>query len=455
MDRDVLLTSNGTGNAGCNDLNNLGAGDELTLGQTVEGLENAVKPVVLSVQNVTKSFALYNSGMHRFWHWMGLPVKPREIMHVVKDISFDVRRGEAIALIGQNGAGKSTLLKLITGTMRPTIGRIDHAHSISAILELGLGFNSEFTGRENVRLSGGMMGHSPVDIEALMPGIESFAEIGEFFDKPLRTYSSGMQARLAFALATAAQPDILIVDEVLSVGDAYFQHKSFARIREFRDKGCTIILVTHGLADVRELCDRVILIDKGVALRDGPPDEVIDYYNVLIAEKQNAILSVEQRRSKNGWSVTRSGDFRAVVKDIRMVSAASGTEIVTARAGEKVFLKTEVEILDDVPQLVLGLMIRDRTGHIVWGTNTWFTRQALKNVAAGERLTYTLEFECALGPGSYSVSPALVSSDTHLENNYEWTDNLFVFDVINADKDFFIGTTMLGGAFTIDRGKIQ
>lgn len=454
MDRDILLTSNGAGNTGSHGLGNV-EGDELSIGQAVHGLENSLRPVVLSVQNVTKSFALYNSGMHRFWHWMGLPVKPREIIHVVKDVSFDVRKGEAIALIGQNGAGKSTLLKLITGTMRPTVGRIDHAQSISAILELGLGFNSEFTGRENVFLSGGMMGHSPSALEALIPGIEAFAEIGDFFDKPLRTYSSGMQARLAFALATAVQPDILIVDEVLSVGDAYFQHKSFARIREFRDNGCTIILVTHGLADVRELCDRVILIDKGMALRDGPPDEVIDYYNVLITEKQNAILSVEQRRSKNGWSITRSGDFRAIVKNIHMISAASGSEIVTARSGEKVFLKTDVEILDDVPQLVLGLMIRDRTGHIVWGTNTWFTRQSLKEVVAGERLTYTLEFDCTLGPGSYSVSPALVSSDTHLENNYEWTDNLFVFDVINADKDFFIGTTSLEASFTIERGKVQ
>ncbi|WP_339681098.1 ABC transporter ATP-binding protein [uncultured Hyphomonas sp.] len=450
MDKDILLTVKETNSPPAYGSDE--GADGRALAQSVETLENSVRPVVLSVQNVTKSFTLYNSGMHRFWHWMGLPVKPREVVHITKDVSFDVRKGEAIALIGQNGAGKSTLLKLITGTMRPTKGRIDHAHSISAILELGLGFNSEFTGRENVRLSGGMLGHSPAELEALMPDIEAFAEIGEFFDKPLRTYSSGMQARLAFALATATQPDILIVDEVLSVGDAYFQHKSFARIREFRDNGCTIILVTHALPDVRELCDRVLLIDKGVVLRDGPPDEVIDYYNVLITEKQNAILTLEQRRNKNGWSVTRSGDFRAVVKDIRMFSAPSGKEIATARVGEKVLLKTDVDILGHVPQLVLGLMIRDRTGHVVWGTNTWFTRQAITDISAGERLTYTLEFECALGPGSYSVSPALVSSDTHLENNYEWTDNLFVFDVINTDKDYFIGTTMLDASFSVDRG---
>ena len=412
-------------------------------------------PVVLKVDHVSKRFVSYRSSLHRFCSWIGLPVRPAEAIEVIKNINFEVRRGEAVALIGQNGAGKSTLLKLVTGTMKPTEGKIQHVPSVSAILELGLGFNPEFTGRENVRHSGGMLGHSPAELDRLMPDIEAFAEIGEFFDKPLRTYSSGMQARLAFALATAAQPEILIVDEVLSVGDAYFQHKSFARIREFRDKGCTIFLVTHGLGDVRELCDRVILLDKGAVVRDGPPDEVIDYYNVLITEKQNALLSVEQRRNKQGWSVTRSGDFRAVVSEMKLLSATTGAEIATARAGERVILRTEVEAFSDVDKLVLGLMIRDRTGHVIWGTNTWHTHQVIHQVRAGERIVFTFEFECALGPDSYSVSPALVSSNTHLEDNYEWTDNLFVFDVINTDKDFFIGTTLLDGAFTIQRAQVQ
>lgn len=417
--------------------------------------QSAPQPVMLSVQNVTKTYKIYRSSLHRMWHWMGLPVKPQDAVDVIKDITFDVRRGEAVALIGQNGAGKSTLLKLITGTTRPTTGRIDHAVSISAILELGLGFNGEFTGLENVRHSAGMMGYAPAEIEALIPSIEAFAEIGEFFEKPLRTYSSGMQARLAFALATARQPEILIVDEVLSVGDAYFQHKSFAKIRQFRDQGCTIILVTHALSDVRELCDRVLLIDKGRVIKDGPPDEVIDFYNVLTTEKENASLSVEQRRNKDGWSVTRSGDFRAVVKNIALVSSASGAEIATARSGECVELSVEVEALSDLPQLVLGLMIRDRTGHVVWGSNTWFSKQPLSNVPSGERIVFNLKFDCNLGPGSYSVSPALVSSDTHLDNNYEWTDNLFVFDVINIDKSFFIGTTLLDASFQIARGQSQ
>ena len=160
------------------------------------------------------------------------------------------------------------------------------------------------------------MGLSQARLSELMPHIEDFAEIGEFFDQPLRTYSSGMQARLAFALATAERPDVLIVDEVLSVGDSYFQHKSFDRIRSFRAAGTSIILVTHSLGDVRALCDRVILLDKGHVLKDGPPDEVVDYYNALIAAKENEKLTVEQRREKDQWLFTRSGSKAAAVESV-------------------------------------------------------------------------------------------------------------------------------------------
>ena len=411
----------------------------------------APRETVLQLDGVTKRFNVYKSGLHRLAHWLALPVKPVDSIVTVNNVSLTVTRGECLALIGQNGAGKSTLLKLITGTMAPSMGKIEVNASISAILELGLGFNPEFTGRENVRQSGGMMGHAPELIDGLLDEIEAFAEIGDFFDKPLRIYSSGMQARLAFALATAIRPEILIVDEVLSVGDAYFQHKSFARIREFRDSGSTIILVTHAMGDVRELCNRVILLDRGTVLKDGSPDEVVDYYNALVAEKENAKLTIEQRRHKNGWSITRSGDFRAVVDQMELVDAETGAGVATARVGQKLVLHTDVTVKDAVPRLILGLMIRDRTGHVVWGSNTWHTRQAVDKPPAGHTLRFSLAFECDLGPGSYSVSPALVSSDTHLDSNFEWTDNLLVFDVINPDRPMFIGSAFLDAAFSIDQ----
>jgi lipopolysaccharide transport system ATP-binding protein len=356
-----------------------------------------------------------------------------------------------VGIIGQNGAGKSTLLKLITGTTRPTEGTVQLSGRLAAILELGMGFNPELTGRQNAYHSAGLMGMSQYDIERSMPGIEAFAEIGEYFDQPMRTYSSGMQMRVAFSVATAFQPDLLIVDEALSVGDSYFQHKSFGRIRHFRDEGVSIMLVTHGLADVRTLCDRVILLDKGRVLKDGLPDEVIDYYNALVAEKENAKLSVEQRRQKNGWLLTRSGTGEARVKSLRLLDALSGEELAIVQVGQSVELRLEASIHVDIPRLVLGYMIRDKQGHVVWGTNTWHTRQIQEDVKCGETVVFRLPFTCTLGPGSYSVSPALVSSETHLINNYEWIDNLLVFDVINVERDYFIGNNWLDAEFFITR----
>jgi lipopolysaccharide transport system ATP-binding protein len=250
-------------------------------------------------------------------------------------------------------------------------------------------------------------------------------------------------------VATAFKPDLLIVDEALSVGDSYFQHKSFDRMRQFRDEGVSIMLVTHSMGDVRTLCDRVILLDKGRVLKDGQPDEVVDYYNALIAEKENANLNVEQRREKNGWLLTKSGTGEARVKKLQLLDAVSGDELAVAQVGQAVELRLEASIHADIPQLVLGYMIRDKQGHVIWGTNTWHTRQVQKDVKSGEILVFRLPFSCTLGPGSYSVSAALTSSDTHLVGNYEWVDNLLVFDVINVNQDFFIGSNWLDAYFSI------
>ncbi|ESX10607.1 MULTISPECIES: ABC transporter ATP-binding protein [unclassified Mesorhizobium] len=404
---------------------------------------------VLAVSHLSKRYANYESNLKRFAGWFGAPITPTEEFWPVKDISFSISAGEALGLIGQNGAGKSTLLKLITGTVRPTEGTTHVGGRISAILELGLGFNPEFTGRQNAFHAGGLMGLSQARLAELMPHIEDFAEIGEFFDQPLRTYSSGMQARLAFALATAERPEVLIVDEVLSVGDSYFQHKSFDRIRGFRAAGTSIILVTHSLGDVRALCDRVILLDKGQVLKDGQPDEVVDYYNALIATKENKTLTVEQRREKGGWTFTRSGTFQVKASSLDLLDAESREPVKIASVGQLLVLRLVAKAEADVSRLVLGLMLRDRTGHVVWGTNTWHTKQAVENVKAGDEIEFQLPFTCTLGQGSYSFSPSLTSSDTHLENNYEWQDNALVFDVINTSQSFFIGTSALDAQFVI------
>lgn len=405
----------------------------------------------LHVRGLGKAYRRWGGELRRIASWFFPGMRPREENWVLKDVSFSIAPGEAVGIIGQNGAGKSTLLKLITGTTQPTAGQVAVHGRVAAILELGMGFNADLTGRQNVYHSAGLMGYSWDQIDRAMPEIETFAEIGLYFDQPMRTYSSGMQMRVAFSVATAFRPDLLIVDEALSVGDSYFQHKSFDRIRQFREEGVSIIFVSHSLSDVRTLCDRVILMDKGRVLKDGVPDEVVDFYNAMITEKENAKLTVEQRREKNGWLMTRSGSGEARVARLELVDADTGAELAVVNVGQRVELQLEVTVHQDLPRLVLGYMIRDKQGHIIWGSNTWHTGQVVEAPRAGETVRFRLPFTCTLGPGSYSVSPALVSSDTHLADNYEWVDNLLVFDVINVDRDFFIGSSSLDARFAIER----
>jgi lipopolysaccharide transport system ATP-binding protein len=407
---------------------------------------------VLKVSGLGKAFRTYRSEWQRTLSWFGVSVRPAAEHWVLRGVSFSVTSGEAVGIVGQNGAGKSTLLKLITGVLRATEGDVQINGRIAAILELGMGFNPEFTGRQNVVHAAGLMGFVRKQIEQAMPEIEAFAEIGEYFDQPLRTYSSGMQMRVAFAVATAFRPEILIVDEALSVGDAYFQHKSFDRIRQFKEQGTALLFVTHGMGDVRSLCDRVILLDKGTVLKDGLPDEVVDYYNALIAEKENAKLSIEQRRHQDGWLLTKSGTGECSIVRQELQDAETFSPVQVVRVGQRLKLVLDVEIRAPIPSLVLGYMLRDRQGHVVWGTNTWHTKQRLQDLRQGQRLRYELDFMCLLGPGAYAFIFALSSTDTHLVDNYEWTDNALVFEVINADRPSFIGCNFIEAEIRVEIG---
>jgi len=402
---------------------------------------------VLEVNGVGKCYPAYSSNLHRYLNWFGMKIRPESEFWAVRNISFNLRAGESLALIGQNGAGKSTLLKLITGTVRPTTGNIAMNGRISAILELGLGFNPEFTGRQNIYLSCGLMGLSTGEIEQLMPEIESFAEIGEFFDQPLRVYSSGMQARLAFSAATAVRTEVLIVDEVMSVGDSYFQHKSFNRIRQFKEQGTSLLFVTHSMNDVKTLCERVILLNEGTILKDGPPDEIVDYYNALVAKKEN--LAFSQRREKNGWVFTEYGSKEAVVRSIELLDGRTGQIVSTVAVGQDLVVKTTVWVQEDVQCLVLGCRIEDKTGHIVWGTNTWHSDQVLKNIDKETEIIFRIRFNCSLGPGSYALSVSLVNADTQMDKCFDKANNLLVFDVINIDKPLFIGTNWIEAKFEV------
>lgn len=407
----------------------------------------------VSVSNVSKSYRSYTSEWKRIVNWLGFSSKAESENWVLRNISFSMATGEVIGIIGKNGAGKSSLLKLITGTSLPTEGSIDIKGRISAVLELGMGFNPEFTGRRNAIHGLGLMGFNHEQIELVMPELEAFAEIGEYFDMPLRTYSSGMQMRVAFAVATAFRPEILIIDEALSVGDSYFQHKSFDRILQFKEQGTLLLFVTHGMGDIRTLCDRVILLDKGEIIKDGLPDEVVDYYNALIAEQENSKLTVEQRRKKDGWLHSEYGTKEAIVESIQLLDADSRGSVSLASVGQNLIIETKVKLSENLPKIVLGHRITDRSGHLVWGTNTWHTKQTLENVPSGSLITFRVSFNCRLGPGSYAISFGLVSSDTHLDDCYHRSESPVVFDVINVDKPLFGGTNWLDPIVEIELQK--
>ena len=391
---------------------------------------------LLSVQDIGKAFCTYRSEWQRFARWFGISTKPSEEHWVLRNVSFDIQPREAIGILGQNGAGKSTLLKMVTGTLQPTEGLVQVNGRIAAILELGMGFNSELTGRQNVFHAAGLMGFNSKQIQQAMSDIEAFAEIGEYFDEPVRTYSSGMQMRVAFAVATAYRPEILIVDEALSVGDAYFQHKSFSRIREFQEQGTTLLIVSHDRGAIQSLCNRAILLEGGAVIKDGCPEEVFDFYNALIAEKESN--TIETKQLKNGRTQTSSGTGEARVEEVGLYNT-NGEAVEFVGVGDPVELRIKVQVYKSLKTLVLGYGIKDRLGQIMYGTNTWHTKQFIENPKAGEQYEFVIKFPAIFGVGSYSVQVALTNSDTHLSSNYEWLDMALIFKVINVDKTHFGG----------------
>lgn len=395
----------------------------------------------IRVHNLGKAFKQYDKRWSRLAEWI-LPFmgSQHRLKWVLEDISFQLAPGEAVGIIGINGAGKSTLLKLITGTSQPSTGSVSMTGRVAALLELGMGFHPDFTGRQNAFMAGQLIGLSVEEIEQAMPAIEAFADIGDYIDQPVRVYSSGMQMRLAFSVATVKRPDILIIDEALSVGDVYFQHKSFERVREFRKLGTTLLIVSHDRAAIQSICDRAILLDGGRLTRQGSPEEVMDYYNALIAERENS--TVEQVKTAEGRVQTTSGSGEATVTAITLENT-EGQPLEVLDVGMPVMLRVKVKVHAPVARLVLGYMIKDRLGHQIFGTNTHHMELPVEGLQAGQELEYRFHFPLNLGGGSYSVTTALTSSETHLADNYEWRDLALLFIVINMSRKQFIGSSWL------------
>jgi lipopolysaccharide transport system ATP-binding protein len=377
----------------------------------------------LRVKNLSKAFRRYPKKSGRLLEWLGMG-RRHELKWILRDISFDVAPGEALGIIGINGAGKSTLLRLISGTSSPTAGEITVNGRIAALLELGMGFHPDFTGRQNVVLSAQLQGLDDASIAHHMAQIEQFAEIGDYIDQPVRAYSSGMQVRLAFSVATAVRPDILIVDEALAVGDTYFQHKSFDRIRRFREQGTTLLFVSHSPGTVKALCDRALLLDQGCLVQDGKPDMVLDFYNASIAARHAdyEIRQLEEHRS------TRSGSGEARIDRVELSVAGQPTRAVLS--GAPALIRIAGHCLRDIDNLTVGIAIRDQFGNDIFGTNT-FHHDASRDRLAGDRFVLDYLFPALqLGAGSYSITVALHSRDAHVTANFDWWDRALVFEVV-------------------------
>lgn len=403
----------------------------------------------IRVSQLGKAYKQYPTRWSRLAEWMIPFSAPRhQLTWVLQDISFSVEPGEALGIIGVNGAGKSTLLKMITGTTQPSAGQIEIHGRVAALLELGMGFHADFSGRQNVFMAGQLLGLSMEELHALMPEIEAFAEIGEYIDHPVRTYSSGMQMRLAFSVATARRPDVLIVDEALSVGDAYFQHKSFDRIRAFRKAGTTLLIVSHDRQAIQSLCDRAILLASGRLALEGAPEEVMDFYSAMLAEKEQQ--TVRQERLPGGQIRTISGTGEACFSDVTLLNEQE-QRIEVVSVGSQVTLQVTVDIKADISRLVLGFMIKDRMGQAIYGINTHRLDRALEHLRAGEQVVYRFAFPARLGKGNYSIALSLSRFDSHLDTNYEWRDFALVFHVINTGQPDFVGCAWLDSQVAIER----
>lgn len=400
------------------------------------------------VSNLAKAYKQYPTRFHRLIEWLSPWGKIHHTLNwVIQDVSFSVEPGEAVGIIGINGAGKSTLLKIIAGTTQPTTGSVRMSGRVAALLELGMGFHPDFTGRQNTFMAGHLLGCSAEEMTRLMPEIEAFAEIGDYIDQPVRVYSSGMQVRLAFSVAIASRPDILIVDEALSVGDIYFQHKCFDRIREFQKKGTTLLFVSHDKGAILSLCNRAILLSAGKKMMEGEPETVLDFYNAEMANKNHDIKQVDLN---NGRVQTISGSGEVVFKSIELLNV-QGIPVEVVNIGEPVILRVDYIARESVSSLTIGFMIKDRLGQVVFGTNTHHLKCAIKNLDANKTGSCQFSFMANFGVGSYSCAVALHSSDTHITNNYEWRDLAAIFNVVNLDKPDSIGVSWLPITVAEDR----
>ncbi len=380
---------------------------------------------MLLVQNVSKLYRLYKTPFDRIRELNPLRKKPLHAdFWALQDISFSVERGEVVSLVGPNGCGKSTLLQVISGILQPTTGRVVTRGRVAALLELGAGFNPEFSGRENVFINGEIMGISRAEMQRNLPTIEAFAEIGDFIDRPVKEYSSGMYVRLAFSTAIHVNPDILIVDEALAVGDAVFANRCIRKFGELRERQITVLFVSHDLGLVKQLSNRAIFLLNGRIAAEGEPKHVIDKYIGVVLERQKAF---EQSPGQKRLTAShRHGDGSSEVLDVAMLGD-NGKPCGVVTSGERVTIRIRTVFRRRVAPMV-GILIRNRIGMEIYGTNTTIEQVELGDFEPGEVLDIDFQFECWLTPQHYTVTVATQYADG---SSHDWLDDVLSFEVLS------------------------
>jgi lipopolysaccharide transport system ATP-binding protein len=391
---------------------------------------------VVLVQNVSKLYRLYKHPSDRIREILPLfSQKLHSDFWALKDIDFSLDKGDVLGLVGPNGCGKSTLLQIVSGILQPTTGRVVTRGRIAALLELGAGFNPEFTGRENIYLNGEILGLSRSEIQRALPSIESFAEIGEFIDRPVKEYSSGMYVRLAFSTAIHVDPEILIVDEALAVGDAVFANRCVRKFQELKARRITVLFVSHDLALVKQLSDRSILLLNGRIEAEGAPKDVINRYIGLVLEKQSAERDASSHRQlKPGY---RHGDRASEILDVQLVDSENARR-TAFRSGERVTVRIRCVFHREQSDPMVGILIRNRIGMEVYGTNTRLEQVDLGRFQAGEILDVDFQFECWLAPQQYTLTVATQNPDG---SSHDWLDDVLAFEV--ADPRALAGVANL------------
>lgn len=390
--------------------------------------------LAINVCDVTKIYRLYDKPIDRLKESISLTHKKyHKEFFALDKISFSVEKGSTVGIIGTNGSGKSTILKIITGVLNPTTGSVEVNGNISALLELGAGFNMDYTGIENIYMNGTMMGFSKEQMDAKLPEILEFADIGDFVYQPVKTYSSGMFVRLAFALAINVEPEILIVDEALSVGDVFFQAKCYRRMEEIRKTGTTILMVTHDMGSVIKYCDKVILLNKGEFLAEGPAGEMVDLYKKILAGRMDDLEADLAKRLDSNFSdmmelnndinkthakeyhglmkdkisinpnKTEYGDGRAEIYDLGLLDSKGELTNLLLK-GEEFTIREKIRFNANIESPIFTFTIKDKKGTELSGTNTMFEGAPVKPVKPGDEAVVEFKQKMTLQGGEYLLS---------------------------------------------------